>query len=214
MRIESVHTGQARTIGVDGAADPMDRRWTSAIWKEPVAGRVWLGKEGLTGDVQVDRRVHGGPERALLLYSADHYPRWRGEWGTRDVAPGGFGENLTVSGQDESTTCLGDIYQIGDARVEVSGPRGPCANLVRRHRRASLIEEVRATGRSGWYVRVLGEGWIEAGLPLGLIDRPYPQWPITRASRVMRARTADPENARLLALCPALLADWRASLTH
>ncbi len=74
MRIESVQTGQARTLGVDGAEDPMDRAWTSAIWKEPVDGRVWLGREGLTGDVQVSRPGHGGPERALLLYSVEHYP--------------------------------------------------------------------------------------------------------------------------------------------
>ena len=212
MRIESVQTGQARTLGVEGAPDPMDRPWTSAIWKEPVDGRVWLGKEGLNGDVQVSRPGHGGPERALLLYSAEHYPRWRAEWQTRDVSPGGFGENLTVSGADETTTCVGDVYQVGDARIEVSGPREPCNNLVRRHRRKSLIEEVRATSRSGWYVRVLWEGWVEAGVPLALVDRPYPQWPIARAARVRRARATNPEDARLLADCPALLADWKAWL--
>jgi MOSC domain-containing protein YiiM len=212
MRIESIQTGQARTLGSDGAPDPLDRRWTSAIWKEPVQGRVWLGREGLTGDVQVYRKGHGGPERALLLYPAEHYPRWRTEWGTRDLGAGGFGENLTVSGQDEDTVCVGDGYQIGDARVEISGPREPCNNLVRRHRRRDLIERVVATGRSGWYVRVLQEGWLEAGLPLILLDRPYPQWPIERAAVVKRERAARPEEARLLAACPALLADWRAKL--
>jgi MOSC domain-containing protein YiiM len=214
MRIESVQTGQARTLGAEGALDPMDRPWTSAIWKEPVLGRVWLGKEGLTGDVQVSRPGHGGPERALLFYAADHYPRWRAEWQTRDVSPGGFGENLTVSGADETTICVGDVWQIGDARIEVSGPREPCNNLVRRHRRKTIIEEVRATARAGWYVRVLREGWVEAGMSAALVDRPYPQWPIARAARVKRARTTDPESARLLAACPALLADWRASLSR
>src|SRR5262249_3302189 len=145
---------------------------------------------------------------------AEHYPRWRAEWQTRDVSPGGFGENLTVSGADETTACVGDVYQIGDARVEVSGPREPCNNLVRRHRRPTIIEEVRATGRGGWYVRGLREGWVETGMTVGLIDRPYPQWPIIRASRVRRARADDPENARLLGGCPALLADWRASLAR
>jgi MOSC domain-containing protein YiiM len=212
MRVDSIQTGKARTLGTEGAADPLDRRWTSAIWKEPVLGRVWMGREGLTGDVQVWRKAHGGPERALLLYSSEHYPRWRSEWGTRDLGPGGFGENLTVSGLDERTVCVGDRFQIGETRIEVSGPREPCNNLVRRHRRRDLIDEVNATARSGWYVRVLEEGWLEAGVGIKLVDRPFPQWPIDRAAEVKRNRAARPDDARLLAACPALLADWRAKL--
>jgi MOSC domain-containing protein YiiM len=212
MRIESIQTGQPRTIGEEGAADSLDRQWTSAIWKEPVHGRVWAGREGLSGDVQVWKAGHGGPERALLLYPAGHYPAWRGEWGTKDLGPGGFGENLTVSGLDEWNTCVGDLLRVGEVRLEVSGPRGPCVNLVRRHRRRELIDRVVQTGRTGWYVRVLGEGWLEAGMGLDLVDRPYPQWPIERAARVQRDRAKSPAEARLLAACPALLADWRRKL--
>src|SRR5689334_22484023 len=128
MRIESIQTGQPRTLGTPEAADPLDRPWTSAIWKEPVEGRVWAGREGLSGDSQVYRKGHGGPERALLLYAAEHYPRWRAEWAVKDLGPGGFGENLTVSGLDESSVCVGDVFQTGDIRLEVSGPREPCQN--------------------------------------------------------------------------------------
>ena len=212
MRIESIQTGQPRTLGRADAEDPMERTWTSAIAKEPVEGRLWTGHEGLSGDSQVNRKVHGGPERALLLYCAAHYPKWRAEWGSKDRGPGGFGENLTVSGLDETTVCVGDMFQVGDLRLEVSGPREPCLNLVRRHRRPELIDRVMATGRSGWYVRVLNEGWLEKGLPITLLDRPYPQWPIARAATVKRERTSRPEEAALLASCPALLADWRARL--
>lgn len=212
MLVVSVQTGQARTCGHEDAADPLDRPWTSAIWKEPVQGRVWAGPEGLAGDTQVFRRAHGGPERALLLYCAGHYPAWRAEWQVRDLGPGGFGENLTVEGLDESTACIGDVYRIGEVRLEVSGPREPCRNLVRRHRRPDLVDAVQRTGRSGWYARVLSEGWLEAGLPIVLLDRPHPQWPIERAAEVKRRRLDDPAAARLLAGCPALLADWRARL--
>jgi len=212
MRIESIQTGQPRTTGEEGAADSLDRRWTSAIWKEPVHGRVWAGREGLSGDVQVWQTGHGGPERALLLYAASHYPAWRGEWGITDLGPGGFGENLTVSGVDEWTCCVGDVFQVGEVRLQVSGPRGPCANLIRRHRRPELIDRVLQTGRSGWYVRVLVEGWLETGMDLALVDRPYPHWPVDRAARVYRERGARPGEARLLAACPALLADWRRKL--
>lgn len=212
-RVESIQTGQARSAGRPDAADPLDRPWTSAIWKEPVAGRVWAGPEGLDGDVQVFRPGHGGTERALLLYAADHYPRWRTEWGTKALGPGGFGENLTVSGQDESEICVGDLFQVGAVRLEVSGPRGPCANLERRHRRPGLIERVNETARSGWYARVRVDGWLEAGVELVLLDRPFPQWPIARAAAVYRERSRRREEARLLGACPLLLADWRPKLS-
>lgn len=213
MELKSVQTGRPRTLGEEGADDPLDRPWTSAIWKEPVEGAVWAGREGLVGDVQVSPKVHGGPERALLLYSADHYPLWKAEWGIPALEPGAFGENLTVAGLDETTVCLGDVVRIGEVRLEVSGPRGPCVNLNRRHRRPDLMEVVRRTHRSGWYARVQREGWLEAGLAITLVDRPYPQWPIVRVAEVHRARHDDRANAALLAECPALLADWRAVLT-
>ena len=212
MRVASIQTGQPRTLGKAGGGDFLDQPWTSAIWKESVEGRVWAGREGLSGDAQVHRPSHGGPERALLLYPAEHYPRWRSEWGTREIGPGGFGENLTVSGLDENTVCVGDVFQAGDVRLEISGPREPCANLVKRHHRPNLIEEVLSNGRSGWYARVHHEGWLERGLSIQLLDRPYPQWPISRAAPVKRERTREPGEARLLAQCPALLTDWRAKI--
>ncbi len=212
MRIESIQTGQPRTLGRADAADPLDRTWTSAIWKEPVEGRLWTGTEGLSGDCQVNRKSHGGSERALLLYCAAHYPKWRAEWGSKDLGPGGFGENLTVSGLDETTVCVGDVFQVGELRLEVSGPREPCLNLIRRHRRGDLMDRMVATGWSGWYVRVRNEGWLEKGLLITLLDRPYPHWPIVRAAAVKRERATRREEAALLATCPALLADWRVRL--
>ncbi|MEZ4587005.1 MAG: MOSC domain-containing protein [Gemmatimonadales bacterium] len=211
-KVESVQTGRPRSMGQEGADDPLDRPWTSAIWKQPVSGSVWAGPEGLAGDAQVNRRVHGGPERALLLYSAHHYQAWQADWGGSRLGPGSFGENLTVAGLDELLVCVGDRYRVGEVRLEVSGPREPCNNLVRRHRRPSLIDEVITTGRAGWYARVEAPGSIEAGMEIVLLDRPFPQWPIARAAAVKRARAADPESAALLAQCPALLADWREKL--
>jgi len=212
MQIESIQTGQPRTVGKEDAEDPLQRAWTSAIWKEPVHGPVWAAAEGLNGDAHVSTKSHGGPERALLLYAAEHYPRWRAEWSTRDVGPGAFGENLTVSGLDEAKVCVGDLFAIGDVRIEVSGPREPCMTLVRRHGRKDLMEVINGNHRTGWYARVQREGWLEAGLPLDLLDRPYPQWPIVRAALVRRNRTRHPDEARLLAACPALITDWRAKL--
>jgi MOSC domain-containing protein YiiM len=205
MRLESVQVGHPRTY-----SQPRD--WTSAIRKEAVSGAVWAGKEGLSGDHQYNREHHGGPERALLMYCADHYPRWRAEWDRKDLAGGAFGENLTVGGASEDNVCLGDIFRIGEARVEVSSPRTPCNTLALRHGIPDLVKTVVQNHRSGWYLRVLQEGWIEAGMPVILTDRPYPQWTIRRTADVKRMRAERIEEAMLLAECAALQPEWRSLL--
>jgi MOSC domain-containing protein YiiM len=212
MQLLSIQTGVPRTFGVPGSDDPMDRVFTSAIDKTTVAGRVWVGAAGVAGDAVANRKVHGGPDQAVLAYGAAHFPFWRREWLRDDIGPGSFGENLTVADAVEDTVCLGDRWRIGEALFEVSKPREPCSTLARRHRRADLIEVVRRNGRSGWYLRVLKEGWIEAGMPVTLLDRPFPQWPVRRAAQVMEERSARPDEAALLADCPALAANWRERL--
>lgn len=209
--LESVNVGQPRTEaqGAErGAQVPM----TSAIWKEPVNGPVWLDTNGLHGDRVADTKVHGGPWRAVLMYSSDHFPRWRREWNRKDVTAGAFGENLTVRGIQESTACLGDRFEIGDALIEVTSPRGPCWKLARRHGVDDLVAIVKANSRHGWYLRVLKSGWIEAGQAVRLVDRPYPQWTIDRVGRVRWSNASSADETQLLADCPALIPDWREYL--
>jgi MOSC domain-containing protein YiiM len=182
---------------------------TSAIWKDPVSGPIWLDTNGLHGDRVADTMVHGGPWRAVLMYSADHFPRWRQEWTRKDVAAGAFGENLTVRGIQESTACVGDRFEIGESLIEVTSPRGPCWKLARRHGVPDLVAIVKANHRHGWYLRVLKAGWIEAGQAVMLVDRPYPQWTIDRVGRVRWDKSSSEDEVRLLADCPALIPDWR-----
>jgi MOSC domain-containing protein YiiM len=212
MRLESVQVGQVRTVRYAEDGRPLDRAFSSAIWKTPVAGPVWVGTEGVHGDAQHDRRHHGGPWRAVLMYPAEHYPRWQAEWGRAAVGPGGFGENLTVSGLDEWTVCLGDRLEIGEVEMEVSGPREPCDTLARRHGIRDLVRTVRRTHRYGWYLRVLRPGWLEAGQSVRLLARPYPQWPIARVAEIKWNRSQRPQEAGLLSECPALLPEWREAL--
>lgn len=212
MRLISIQTGTPRTFGVPGSDDPIDRVFTSAIDKTPVGGRVWVGTLGLSGDTVSDRRHHGGPDQALLAYAGQHYLLWRREWQRDDVGPGAFGENLTLSDVTEDTACVGDRWQVGEVVFEVTKPREPCSTLARRHRRADMIDVVTRNGRSGWYLRVLQEGWIEAGMPVELTGRPYPQWTVRRTAQVMVQRASREEEAALLADCPALAADWRERL--
>ena len=163
MHLISIQIGRPRTVGTPGAEDPMERAFRSAIWKEPTAGRIRVGMLGLEGDAVANTRVHGGPDQALLMYAASHYPLWRAEWNRDDVAPGAFGENLTVIGLSEADACIGDVLAVGGARLQVTQPRQPCATLARRHRIRDLVAVVQRNGRSGWYQRVLQEGYIEPG---------------------------------------------------
>ncbi len=190
----------------------MERAFTSAIWKTPVTGPVFAGALGLAGDAVANTKVHGGVDQALLMYAASHYPLWEAELG-QPMSPGAFGENLTVLGLDEESVCIGDVLAIGPVRLQVSQPRQPCATLARRHRVRDMITIVRGNGRSGWYLRVLQEGILEAGQSIEVADRPNPTWPVRRAAVVMQARGGEPAAAADLAQCPGLSQGWRSRLS-
>lgn len=212
MILRSIQVGVPRDYGAEGAENSLDRPWTSAIAKQPVAGAVWIGRLGVAGDMQADRRVHGGPDKAVLAYGAGHYGQWREVLGRSDIGPGWFGENLSIDGADERTVCVGDRFAIGQARFEVSQPRSPCATLNRRFHRKDMVTLVQQDHRTGWYLRVLTEGWVEAGMPVTLADRPCPQWPVRLASELMEERSRRQEECERLAACPALSESWRGSL--
>lgn len=211
MRLVSIQVGQPRTAGDPAASDPLARPFTSAIWKVPVLGPVALGPLGLEGDAVADRKHHGGHWRALLMYSADHYPRWRAEWGD-NVGPGAFGENLTVEGLEEATACLGDRYRIGAAELVVTSPRTPCHVLARRHGIKDLVATVKANHRHGWYLRVAVQGTLEAGMGVELLARPHPDWPVTRAAAVKWQAGTRRAEAEALMGCEALIPEWREEL--
>jgi MOSC domain-containing protein YiiM len=128
-----------------------------------------LRRTNLDGDRQGDLKVHGGHSQAALMYSADNYAKWRAEG--FEFEPGSFGENLTVSGLDETTVRHGDIYQVGGAVVQVTKARGPCYKLQYRTGVPDMIKRVLANGRSGWYVRVLQEGPVAAGQEIVPLQR-------------------------------------------
>ncbi len=205
----SIQVGTPRLF--DGS-DPARRSWLSAFIKEPVAGPVWLGRTNLAGDAQADLQNHGGPDKAVLAYAAAHYADWRAELGRPELPYGAFAENFTVDGLDERTVCIGDVYAIGEAQVQVSQPRQPCWKISRRWGMEELTARVVATGRTGWYLRVLVEGYVEPGMPVILLHRPFPQWTVARATEVMRHRRERPDAARELAACPLLSARWRETL--
>ena len=112
--IVSISVSRVRSLGTPDAPDAMDRPWTTGFFKEPVVGAVRFDAEGVAGDEQADRVNHGGPEKAVLAYSAHHYPDWRTELGLPELPFGAFGENLTIDGSTEADVCIGDRWGAGE----------------------------------------------------------------------------------------------------
>jgi MOSC domain-containing protein YiiM len=208
----SIQVGQPKGHGAEGASDPMLRPWTTGFVKEPVPGPVNLGRTNLDGDGQADLVNHGGPDKAVCVYSADHYDAWRRELELPSLPFGAFGENFTVGGLTEPDVCVGDVWRLGDVTLQVSQPRQPCWKLARRWRVKDLTARVVENGKTGWYFRVLTEGLVSPGLPLTLIERPNPSWTIAEANRVMHQDKADLASAAALAAVPELSASWRSTL--
>lgn len=210
--LRSIQVALPQHFGTANATDPMDRPWTSAVVKRAVSGPVRLGLTNLDGDEQADRVYHGGPDKAVMVYAADHYDRWRRELAMPDLPFGAFGENFTVEGLTEANVNLGDVWQVGQAVVQVAQPRQPCWKLARRWRIKTLALQLQETGRTGWYFRVLKEGVVAAGMTLQRLERPYPTWTIERMNRVMHVDKSDLRAAAELAAIASLPASWQTTL--
>jgi len=117
-----------------------------------------------------------------------------------------------VTNMSEDKVALGDIYAIGNVRLEVSQQRHPCWKLARRWAQKDLAARVQQNGFSGWYVRVLEEGTVEAGQKLTLLERPYPEWTISRVFDIISNLDRDVEESLALAHCPAYARQMRASI--
>ena len=207
--LQSVQVGTPHRYGLAGSKEEMKRAWKTSFFRTPSTEPRWLYTTHLEGNTQADLKHHGSLDQAVLMYSAAHYPLWQAELDRHEMGAGGFGENFTVDGLSEVTTCIWDIYTIGEAQIQVSGPRYPCWKIERRWGIDGLTALAAKTGRTGWYCRVLQEGLIEPGMPVTLIERPYPQWTIALINGFAHHRNRDVETARAIAACPLLNEFWR-----
>jgi len=210
--LKQVFIGLPKTVGMKEAKNPMEREWTSAIFKEPVQGPVWMGKTGLAGDGQWDTEHHGGAEKAVFAYAIENYTYWQKELGISEITAGGMGENLVMEQLTEEMISIGDTFQIGDAVVQVSQPRQPCWKPARRFKVKTLALLLQNTGRTGWYFRVLKEGNIEKGQTLTLLERPFPQWTIQKCNQVIHAKQQNFDEIRELSQCELLAPGMRETL--
>jgi MOSC domain-containing protein YiiM len=143
----------------------------SGIDKRPVAGRVAVHRLGLDGDVQVNRRYHGGEGQAVYAYAQEDADWWAAEL-DRELPAGRFGENLRTTGLDLTGAVLGERWRVGTALLEVSACRIPCANFARFWGVPQLVKRFTARGASGAYLRVLETGDVGAGDAVEIVSRP------------------------------------------
>ncbi|MDD5541755.1 MAG: MOSC domain-containing protein [Acidobacteriia bacterium] len=212
VMLRSIQIGKSTRYHLKPSRPEGETEWFSAINKAPVNGSIRLCRKGLEGDDQADKENHGGLDKAILAYSAAHYEAWKRELPVTSLPFGAFGENFTVEGLTEDHVCIGDTFQIGSVVVQVSQPRVPCWKLSQRWNLPELTKQVAVSGRTGWYLRVLEEGFVEAGTQMELAERKFQEWTVLRASKVMRSRQTHPSEAHELAKCELLSQSWREKL--
>lgn len=164
MEIVSVNVGQLRTLTVSGS------EVQTGIFKEPVEGRVAVGELGLEGDVQADRRVHGGADQAVYAYAIEDVEWWEAELG-RELGPGFFGENLTLRGVDVTGARPGERWKAGGVTLEVTFPRQPCQKMATKAGDPKFVKRFANAGRPGMYLRVVEPGELAAGDPVEPLSR-------------------------------------------
>lgn len=192
---------------------PPENRPTG-MFKRRCEQPVWLGREGLSGDAQADRRVHGGPEKALHQYPVPHYERFAALFpGAADgFVPGSMGENLSVPGWEESGVCIGDVFQLGDARIQVSQPRSPCWKIDARHAAPGMARHIEEHGLTGWYFRVIEEGEVAEGCVFELLERPSPTATLARLWQLRANLRPDLAELERMAQVPGLTENWQDKL--
>lgn len=185
----------------------------SAIAKRPVLGdSVWLDWTNLSGDRQGDPNAHGGADKAVYCYASEHLAAWEVEVG-RPFGPAGFGENLTLSGAGEAQVCIGDVWRWGDAVVQVAQPRYPCFKLTAHTRVGDIEQRLIASGRCGWYLRVLRPGEVSAHGAISVEHRDAAGLSVLDAHRAFSPRDpSDLERIPDLLALDALAASWKKML--
>lgn len=205
FEVEALLVGEVAPLGPKGKP--------SGIAKHPVDGPRLAHANGLEGDHQADLKNHGGLDKAIHHYSRDHYTYWLEQLPHRPnilQAAGAFGENISTRGITEADVCIGDIFEVGNAILEVSQARQPCWKLNARFEHKSMAMAVQTTRFSGWYYRVLREGEIGRGDSLALQERPHEDWPLTRLMSIIYDKSKDHADLSAMADLEVLASSWRS----
>jgi MOSC domain-containing protein YiiM len=182
---------------------------STGIFKAPVFGRVHLRSLNFDGDRQADLSVHGGPDKAIYVYPAEHYAYWHRELPDITLPWGMFGENLTAEGLREDALQIGDRFRIGSAEVVVTQPRLPCFKLGLRFGRDDIVKRFLASGRTGFYFKVVAEGEVAAGDQVLLVERAEDSLAVSEITRLYARDKDDLDGLQRIVGVAALPDDWR-----
>ncbi|MDG2208259.1 MAG: MOSC domain-containing protein [Pirellulales bacterium] len=206
MQLISVNAGRPRYMQFQG------KSFRTAIHKTPVSGTVPVRSLQIEGDGQADLQSHGGTDKAVYLYPLEHYDFWRTELGLPLDQMGSFGENFTSEGMLESEVCIGDTFEVGTAVVQVSQPRTPCYKLAARLERPDLPARFLKSLKSGFYLRVLTEGQVQAGDCFVLRDRDSAPVTVQELVRIYHFQRDDEVAIRGVLKNGAIAQEWRCEL--
>lgn len=204
MIIESLN------IGLPVKENFYGKEITTGIRKQPVPGPARLGRLGFDGNDVADKKHHGGPDKAVCVYSTEHCHYWEDALGIT-LPPAPFGENFSVSGLYEEDICIGDIFKAGTALVQVSQPRQPCSTLAARYGRNDMVKLVVESGRTGFYFRVLQEGMVKRGDVLALKEKDPQNITVSFANRIFHHDKKNCEAIERVFALPSLSESWRRS---
>lgn len=202
IEVVSVNIGKPININYKG------KDVTTGIYKNPTKEALYLSSTNLSGDEQADLVHHGGKDKAVCVYSYEHYSFWEKEFDC-SLHLGAFGENVTVQGMVEENVCIGDIFQFGQAIVQISQPRQPCHKLAKKYKNDDLPLRVQNTGFTGYYFRVLEEGWIHEDRSLKLIERHPFGISIAYANKIMYHDQENIEAIKRILHVEELSDSWR-----
>ncbi len=204
MKLLSVNVGGVQNLEFNG------RVVESGINKEKVDGKVEVLKQGLIGDKQADLSVHGGLDKAVYAYSVEHYEFWQNKLKVNALPFGQFGENFTVEGMDDREVMIGNSYRIGSVLLQVTQPRVPCFKLGIKMGDPTFPAKFMASGRYGFYFRLLEEGFVEAGDTIELVEKDSSGISVWKVMQIMYAGSHSNRDEIISALnLQALSADWR-----
>lgn len=204
-RLLSVNVGMPRDIEWRG------RTVRTGIWKESVQGRRRVGRLNVEGDGQGDLAGHGGEQRAVFVYQIESYRYWQGRLGRRDFVHGQFGENFTIEGLPDDEVCIGDRYRIGTALFEVTQPRVTCYRVGIRMDEPQMAALLTASGRPGFYFRVLEEGDVGAGDPIVLAGKGPQGMTVAEVNALLYSPHHPRDQLERALQIPALSPGWRGS---
>ncbi len=205
LSITSINIGTPREVTYKKG-----HKLKTSLLRDPFKGKIFLDLMGFDGDQVADPVDHGGRDKAVCGYPANHYPIWEKEL-SRNMPPASFGENLTIEGLTEDQIHIGDIFRIGEVEVQCTQPRQPCHKLTKIFGLPKLASRIQELGYCGYYFRVLKQGWLQVGMAVERIHSDNKKISVRDAHYLMYRDKTKYEAIEKLMAHPALSESWKHS---